>query len=100
VAQRRREIGIRIAVGARPAQAAWTILRGVVFFVFVGVAGGIVAALGVSSLIRRLLFGIQPNDPLTLSTAVLAIWAVAILAVLIPASQAASVEPASILRND
>jgi len=100
VAQRRREIGIRIAVGARPAQAAWTILRGVVFFVFVGVAGGTAAALGLSSLIRRLLFGIQPNDPLTLSTAVLAIWAVAILAVLIPASQAASVEPVSTLRND
>jgi predicted permease len=100
VAQRKREIGIRIAVGARPAQVTWTILRDVALFVFVGVAGGIAAALSLSSLIRRLLFGIQPNDPLTLSSAVLAIWAIAMLAVLIPASQAAKVEPASTLRSD
>ena len=53
VAQRKREIGIRIAVGARPAQAAWTIVRGVALFVFVGVAGGIAVALSLSSLIRR-----------------------------------------------
>jgi predicted permease len=100
VAQRKREIGIRIALGARPAHAAWTILRGIAFFVLVGAAGGIAVALGLSSLIRRLLFGIQPNDPLTLSGAVLAICVIAILAVLIPASQAAKVEPASALRSD
>jgi predicted permease len=100
VAQRKREIGIRIAVGARPAQAAWTVVRGVALFVFVGVAGGIAAALSLSSVIRRVLFGIQPNDPLTLSTAVMAIWVIAMLAVLIPASQAARVEPSSTLRSD
>ena len=44
VAQRKREIGIRIAVGARPAQAAWAVVRGVGFFVIVGVAGGIAVA--------------------------------------------------------
>ena len=100
VAQRKREIGIRIAVGARPAQAAWTIVRGVALFVLVGIAGGIAAALSLSSLMRRVLFGIQPDDPLTLSTAVMAIWVIAMLAVLIPASQAARVEPASTLRSD
>jgi hypothetical protein len=46
---------------------------------FVGVAGGIAVALSLSSLIRRLLFGIQPNDPLTLSSAVFAIGAIAML---------------------
>lgn len=100
VAQRKREIGIRIAVGARPTQAAWAIVRGVALFVFVGVASGITVALSLSSLIRRLLFGIQPNDPLTLSSAVLAIWAITTLAVLIAAAQAAKVEPASALRSD
>ena len=64
------------------------------------VAGGIAVTLSLSSLIRRLLFGIQPNDPLTLSSAVLAIWAIGMLGVLIPASQAAKVEPASALRSD
>ena len=67
VAQRKREIGIRIAVGARPAQAAWGIVRGAGLFVFVGIAGGIAVAFSLSSLIRHLLFGIQPNDPLTLA---------------------------------
>jgi len=100
VAQRKREIGIRIAVGARPAQAAWTIVRDVALFVFVGAAGGIAVTLSLSSLIRRLLFGIQPNDPLTLMGAVLAIGAIGMLGVLIPAFQAAKVEPASALRND
>jgi predicted permease len=100
VAQRRREIGIRIAVGARPAQAAWTIVRSVALFVFLGVAAGIAVTLSLSSLVQRLLFGIQPNDPLTLSSAVVAIWAIAMLGVLIPASQAAKVEPASALRSD
>jgi len=68
--------------------------------VFLGIAGGIAAALSLSSLIRRVLFGIQPNDPFTLSAAVMAIWVIAILAVLIPAFQAAKVEPATTLRSD
>ena len=100
VAQRKREIGIRIAVGARPAQAAWSIVRGAGLFVFVGIAGGIAVAFSLSSLIRHLLFGIQPNDPLTLAGAALAISAIAILGALLPASQAAKVEPASALRSD
>ncbi|QOY85613.1 ABC transporter permease [Paludibaculum fermentans] len=100
VAQRKREIGIRIALGARPAQAAWTIVRGVAHFVLVGVAGGLAVTLSLSSLIHRLLFGIQPNDPLALSLAVLAMWVIAMLGVSIPASQAAKVEPASALRGD
>ncbi|MGH9631783.1 MAG: FtsX-like permease family protein, partial [Bryobacteraceae bacterium] len=98
VAQRKREIGIRIAIGARPAQAAWAIVRGVGFFVIVGVAAGVAISFGLSSLIRHLLFGIRPDDPLTLAMAAAAIWAIAMLAAFLPASQAAKVEPASALR--
>ena len=100
VTQHRREIGICIAIGARPAEAAWTVIRGVALFVFVGVAGGIAIALGLSSIIRHLLFGIQPNDPLTFAIAALAILAIATPAALLPAAQAAKVAPASILRSD
>jgi predicted permease len=100
VAQRKREIGIRIAIGARPAQAAWTLVRSVGFFVFLGIAGGIAVALSASSLIRRLLFGIRPDDPFALAIAALAIWIVAMLAALLPAIQAAKVEPMTTLRSD
>jgi ABC-type antimicrobial peptide transport system permease subunit len=100
VAQRKREIGIRIAVGARPAQAAWAVARGLGFFVLTGIAAGIGAAAVMSSLIRRMLFGIEPNDPLTLAIAALATLAVAILAALLPALQAARIEPATALRSD
>ena len=100
VAQRKREIGIRIAVGARPVQAAWAVTRGVGFFVVIGIAGGIAAAVGMSSLIQRLLFGIQPNDPLMLATAALAILAIAILASVLPAAQATKIDPAGALRSD
>jgi predicted permease len=100
VAQRKREIGIRIAVGARPAEAAWTIVRGVAPFIFVGVIGGIAIALGLTSLIRRLLYGIQPKDPLTFAMAILAICVIATLAASFPAAQAARIEPAATLRSD
>lgn len=100
VAQRKREIGIRIAIGARPIEAAWSVVRGVASFVFVGVAGGIAITLALSSVIRRLLFGIQPNDAPTLVLAALAIWAIATLAAALPAIQAAKIEPASTLRSD
>lgn len=100
VAQRKREIGIRIAIGARPAEAAWTVVRGVAFFVFVGLAGGIAIALGMGSIIRGLLFGLPPNDPLTFGIAALAILAIGTLAAWLPATQAARIQPASALRSD
>jgi ABC-type antimicrobial peptide transport system permease subunit len=100
VAQRKREIGIRVAIGARPAEAAWTVIGGVAPFVLVGVGGGIAITLALSFLIRRLLFGIEPNDPPTLGLAALGIWAAATVAALVPAVQAAKIEPASTLRGD
>jgi predicted permease len=100
VAQRKRELGIRIAVGARPSLAVWTIVRGVALSVFIGAVGGLAAALGLSSLVGRLLFGIQPNDPVTLAVAALAVSAIALLAASLPLSRAAKVDPAAVLRCD
>ena len=65
-----------------------------------GVGGGLAAAAAMSSLIRRLLFGIEPNDLFTLAAAAMAVLVVAMVAAMLPAIQAARVDPARALRND
>lgn len=100
VSRRRREIGIRMAVGARPAQVARVIITEAGIFIGLGMAAGLGTALLLSSLIRHLLFGIQPNDPMAMTAAVSVITLITLMATLLPASQAARVDPASVLRSD
>lgn len=100
ISRRRHEIGIRIAVGACPAQIARAIITEAGIYIGFGMAAGLATALLLSSLIRHLLFGIQPNDPLAMAAAVAAIGLITLLAMLLPASQAAKVDPASVLRCD
>ena len=100
VAQRRREIGIRMAVGAAPARVAREVLGRAGRLVGGGLAAGIAAAWGVGRLLAGLLYGVSPADPLTLVGVVLLLVAVGLLACLLPARRATRVEPAIALRAE
>jgi cell division protein FtsX len=100
VEQRRREIGIRMALGAEPARVVGSILRDGARIALVGVAAGLVAALLAARAIGAFLFGVAPSDPVTLVTASLALFFVSILACLIPAIRSARVDPLIALRAE
>jgi predicted permease len=100
VAQRRREVGIRMALGARaPDVQRMFVLRGMLV-TGIGLAIGVAAALAVMRLIRVVLFGISPFDPLTYAAVVAGLAAVALLATWLPAHRATTVDPALALRGE
>jgi predicted permease len=100
VSQRTSEIGVRMALGARPAQVARLILRQGLFITAIGIAGGAAAAMWLSRYLRTQLYAIGPLDPgvYTAVTALLA--AVAIVACLIPARRATKIDPMVALRYE
>jgi predicted permease len=100
VAQRTNEIGIRLALGAQPAQVRGMILRESSWIAMAGVAAGLAAALGLANLVKTMLFGIQPWDPSTLGGGALILLAVALAASWIPARRAAGVQPVEALRHE
>jgi predicted lysophospholipase L1 biosynthesis ABC-type transport system permease subunit len=100
VAQRTREIGVRMALGARPAQALGLIARESAAVVGVGLVLGVAGALVSARFIAGLLFGVGPSDPLALAAALLVLAAVAAIATLLPARRAARVDPAVALRAE
>ncbi len=100
VAQRTNEIGIRLALGAQPGQVRSMILRESTWLTTVGIVGGVGGALGLTRLVKSMLYGIPPNDPLTFSTGILILIAVALAASWIPARRAARVQPMEALRHE
>jgi putative ABC transport system permease protein len=100
VAQRRREIGIRMALGADRPLVVWQIVREGLMVTLAGLAVGTVAALATVRVVKTLLFGVTPQDPLTLVGAGASLLAVAILACALPASRAARVDPMIALRAE
>jgi predicted permease len=100
VAQRRREIGIRMAVGARPTDIAQMIGRQSLTMVAVGVAAGLAAAWELAPAIRSLLYGVAPADGVSLGAAAVFVMVVSAVATAIPAGRATRVEPASALRDE
>ena len=100
VAQRRREIGIRMALGARRANVLGLVLREGMTLVLTGTIAGLAGALGLSRLLGSLLFEIQSNDPATFVVVPLVLAAVALLACWSPAWRAASVNPVVALRSE
>ena len=100
VERRRREIGIRLALGASRRTIASSIVRESGWLVAAGLAVGLVLSLVVTGAARDLLFGLEPNDPAIVASAVAGFAVVALAASLIPARRAARVDPMSTLRDD
>jgi predicted permease len=100
VTHRTSEIGMRMALGARPAAVAWSILRSALIMVGVGVAIGLPMVWGILRIVRSYLFGIAPHDPVTLTIAIVMLAIVAVLAAWIPARRAAKIDPMQALRYE
>jgi putative ABC transport system permease protein len=99
VSQRRREIGIRMALGAHRGTISRLILQEGFRLAAFGLVIGWVGTFGVTRVMRSLLYGVTPTDPLTLGAVTLVLAAVALLACFIPARRAARVDPLVALRN-
>ncbi len=99
VALRRTEIGIRAALGATPKTLFGEVTREGVYLAATGAAIGLVASLGVTRLLRTMLYGVPPADPVTFLLAALVLIAVAAVASALPGMRAATMDPVKILRN-
>jgi ABC-type antimicrobial peptide transport system permease subunit len=100
VANRRNEIGIRLALGAQSERVRSMILRESTCLALSGIAVGAGAALGLTQLVKSMLYGIQPYDPFSMTSSALILLAVALAASWIPARRAAGVEPMEALRHE
>ena len=98
VIRRTREIGIRMVLGARPADVMRQVVRSGLLLSLCGAAIGIAAALWLSRVLRALLFGVSPADPVSFTFVALLLVAVAALACWLPARAAMRIEPAAALR--
>jgi predicted permease len=98
VALRTAEIGIRMAIGARPQDVSRTILREALLLAGLGVGIGVPLSLMTVRVIRWILYGVTPYDPATLGAAVIVLIGVALLAAWIPARRAAKLDPMAALR--
>jgi predicted permease len=100
VAQRIGEIGVRMALGARPTDVAWPILRQAMLLATIGVAIAMPVTLALSKTMRSVVYGIKPHDPFTMIGAAVLMIAVAALAAWIPARRAAKIDPMEALRYE
>ena len=100
VARRTNEIGIRMALGATTLGITRMVMRETMWVVVIGVVIGLGAAVASTRLIKSMLFGLAPTDPLTISVAALLLIAVAALAGYLPARRAARVDPMIALRYE
>ena len=100
VRRRTREIGIRMALGARPASVLSHLIGEGMRLALVGLAAGVLGALALTRLMRGLLYGVSPTDPLTFAAIVVLLAGTALLASWIPALRAVRISPVSALRSD
>jgi predicted permease len=100
VARRRKELGLRLALGAEPAGVIWLVMREVLLLLAIGLALGIPAAVALGRLVSSQLYGIQPNDPWIGLATVALLTLVSAAAGLIPAHRASRIDPILALRYE
>jgi ABC-type antimicrobial peptide transport system permease subunit len=100
VTQRTREIGIRIALGARASTVTWMFVRRTLPALAVGVVVGIAASVGVGQVVKSMLAGTSPHDPATLAAIVVMLVAVVLASTFLPARRAARLDPTAALRHE
>jgi predicted permease len=100
VAQRTREIGIRMALGAQKGELLWMFVRSALALTVIGVVIGLGTAAAVARLMSTLLFGVRPLDPLSFTAVSLILAAAAALASFLPASRVAAINPVDALKDE
>jgi ABC-type antimicrobial peptide transport system permease subunit len=100
VARRTPEIGVRMALGADPQTVRWMVMRHSLMLVGVGLALGVPAAAGSTRILKALLFGLTPTDPLSFLAAGAGLLVVGALATYLPARRASRVDPMIALRAE
>lgn len=100
VAQRRKEIGVRVALGAAPFDVVRLVVAEGLNVTLIGIALGTIAALGATQLLASMLYGVEPRDVSTFATAAVLLTIVALLAAWIPARRAVRLDPVAALRQE
>jgi ABC-type antimicrobial peptide transport system permease subunit len=100
VSRRTRETAVRIAVGARPSAVAFMIVRQAMVYVLLGIGAGLMATFGVGRIMRGMLYGVQPQDPTTITLVAVGLTAAALTACALRAAKAARVDPVVALRQE
>jgi putative ABC transport system permease protein len=100
VAQRTREIGIRVALGASPRKIAELVIQNALVLTLFGLVVGVAGAIGLARFLSSVLFEVSPYDPLALGTAVVILTVTALLACLIPVRRAIRLDPIIALRSE
>jgi ABC-type antimicrobial peptide transport system permease subunit len=100
VARRRKELGLRLALGAAPGGVLWLVMREVVVLLAIGLAIGVPAAIGAARFVSTQLYGVQPNDPWMAVGTVAVLAVVSAAAGLIPAHRASRIDPLLALRYE
>jgi putative ABC transport system permease protein len=100
VAQRAREIGIRLALGAARREVIAVVMRQGLTMVAIGMAGGLAASAAITRVLRSLLFGVSPTDPLVFTAIAVLLAATAAAAIYVPARRASRLDPLIMLRSE
>jgi ABC-type antimicrobial peptide transport system permease subunit len=100
VVRRKKELGIRLALGAQPGYVIWLVMKEVLLLLAIGLAIGIPAAIAAGRYVSAQLYGIQPNDPLVAISTTVLLAVVSAAAGLIPAHRASRIDPILALRHE